>query len=104
MYAIVEVGGQQFKVEKDKLLLVPKLEGEAGSQVEIKNVLLTSEEKEVKVGSPTIEGAKVLATIVAAERGKKVIVFKKKRKKGYQVKKGHKQDFTRIKIDDIVLK
>lgn len=104
MYAIIEVGGQQFKVAKDDLVLVPKLAGEAGSKIEFDKVLLTSEEKKLKVGNPTIKGAKVTATIVQAERGKKVIVFKKKRRKGYQVQKGHKQDYTRIKIDDIVLK
>jgi len=104
MYAIVEVGGQQFKVAKDDLVLVPKLAGEAGSQIEFDKVLLTSEEKKVKVGNPTLKGAKVKATIVQAERGKKVIVFKKKRRKGYQVQKGHKQSYTRIKIDDIELK
>ncbi|HDQ00264.1 MAG TPA: 50S ribosomal protein L21 [bacterium] len=103
MYAIVELGGQQFKITKDDVILAPKLSESAGSQIEIEKVLLAADGKDVQVGSPTIKGAKVTATVIQDERGKKVIVFKKKRRKGYKVKRGHKQEYTRIKIEDIVL-
>ncbi len=104
MYAIVEVGGQQFKVKKDDILLAPKIPGESGNQIQLDKVLLTSDGTKVTVGNPVIAGAAVSATVIGAEKGKKVIVFKKKRKKNYKVKRGHRQDFTRIKIDDIILK
>ena len=104
MYAIVEVGGNQFKVAKDDVVLTQKIVGEEGNQIELEKVLLTSDGKDIKVGNPIVKGAKVKATVIGNERGKKVIVFKKKRRKGYKVKNGHRQDFTRLKIDDIVLK
>ncbi len=103
MYAVVEVGGHQFKVQKDDEILAPKIEGKEGATVELDKVFLTSDEKGVKVGNPVIKKAKVKAKIVAFERGDKVIVFKKKRRKGYKVKRGHRQDLTRLKIEDIVL-
>jgi len=103
MYAIVEVGSQQFKVAKDDVILTPKIAGEVGSAVNLDRVMLIADEKDVKVGNPIIEGAQVKASIVNFERGKKVIVFKKKRRKGYKVKKGHRQDYTRLKIEDIVV-
>jgi large subunit ribosomal protein L21 len=104
MYAIVEVGSQQFKVKKDDLILTPKLAGEVGSTVDLDRVMLIADDDGVKVGNPVIEGAQVKASIVNYDRGKKVIVFKKKRRKGYKVKNGHRQDYTRLKIDDIVVK
>ena len=104
MYAIVEVGGHQFKVQKDDEILAPKIASKEGSQVKLDKVLLTSDENGVKVGNPVIKGAKVTATVMGNERGKKVIVFKKKRRKGYKLKKGHRQEFTRLKIENIVLK
>ncbi|OQX95465.1 50S ribosomal protein L21 [candidate division KSB1 bacterium 4572_119] len=104
MYAIVEIGGQQFKVSKDDVIVAPKISDKEGEKVVLDKVLLTSGEKGVKVGNPVIKGVKVKATVIENEHGKKVIVFKKKRRKGYQVKRGHKQEFSRIKIDDIVLK
>ena len=103
MYAIVEVGSQQFKVAKDDVILTPKIVGEAGTTVNLDRVMLIADDKEVKVGNPTIEGAQVKASIVDFERGKKVIIFKKKKRKGYRLKKGHRQDFTRLKIEDIVV-
>jgi len=103
MYAIVEVGNQQFKVAKDDVILTPKIAGEAGNTVALDRVMLIADDNSVKVGNPTIEGAQVKASIVNFARGKKVIVFKKKRKKGYKVKKGHRQDYTRLKIEDIVM-
>ncbi len=103
MYAIVEVGSQQFKVAKDDVIMTPKIAGEVGNTVDLDRVMLISDDSGVKVGNPIIEGAQVKASIVNFERGKKVIVFKKKRRKGYKVKNGHRQDYTRLKIDDIVV-
>jgi len=103
MYAIVEVGSQQFKVAKDDVIVTPKIEGEVGNTVDLDRVMLISDDDGVKVGSPVIDGAQVKASIVNFERGKKVIVFKKKRRKGYKVKNGHRQDYTRLKIDDIIV-
>ena len=103
MYAIVEVGSQQFKVAKDDVIVTPKIEGEVGNTVDLDRVMLISDDDGVKIGSPVIDGAQVKASIVNFERGKKVIVFKKKRRKGYKVKNGHRQDYTRLKIDDIIV-
>jgi large subunit ribosomal protein L21 len=101
MYAIVDIAGQQFKVEKDQSVFVHRLEGEAGAKVEFDKVLLVGEEGKVKVGTPTVNGAKVSAQIVSHLKGDKVIVFKKKRRKGYRLLNGHRQQFTKIKINDI---
>jgi large subunit ribosomal protein L21 len=103
MYAIVEIEGQQFKVEKDQKLFVHRLPLNEGEQVEFDKVLLTSTEKEVKVGSPTVSGAKITAKVLAHVRGDKVKVFKKKRRKGYQKLNGHRQDFSQIQIEEISL-
>jgi len=102
MYAVVEIAGQQFKVEKGNQILAPKLEGEIGQELQFDKVLLTSEADNVNVGSPLIKGAHVKATIIDYERGKKIIVFKKKRRKGYKVKNGHRQHYSRLRIDDVV--
>ena len=103
MYAIVEVGGQQFKVSKDDEILAPKIRGDVGTTVELDRVMLISDDNGLKVGNPIIDGAQIKASIVNFERGKKVIVFKKKRRKGYKVKNGHRQDYSRLKIEDIVV-
>jgi len=102
MYAVVEIAGKQFIVEKGDQILAPKLEGEMGQEVHFEKVLLTSHEDNVMIGEPIIDGAQVKATIMNNERGDKVYIFKKKRRKGYQVKKGHRQDFTRLRIDEII--
>jgi large subunit ribosomal protein L21 len=104
MYAIVDIAGQQFKVEKDQKLFVHRLEGEAGTKVVFDKVLLIDNGGKVNVGTPVLDGAKVSATIVDHVRGDKVIVFKKKRRKGYQVANGHRQNFTRIQIEKITAK
>ncbi len=104
MYAIVDIAGQQFKVKKDEKILVPKLSSEIGASVDFDRVLLVSNEGEVTIGQPTIEGATVSAKVVGNTRGKKVIIFKKKRRKGYQVTRGHKQDYTSILIQSITSK
>lgn len=102
MYAIVDIAGQQFKVSKDDQILVPQMKGEVGDKVQFDQVLLVARDDEVKIGQPTVEGSLVEATIVGFERGKKVVVFKKKRRKGYRVKKGHRQGYTKVKIEDIL--
>ena len=104
MYAIVEIAGQQFKVEKDQQIFVHQLEGKAGDKLEFSNVLLIDDGGKIAVGAPAVEGAKVTAKIVEHAKGDKVIVFKKKRRKGYAVKNGHRQKFTKIAIDGITAK
>jgi large subunit ribosomal protein L21 len=104
MYAIVEIAGQQFKVEKDQQIFVHQLEGKAGDKLEFSNVLLIDDGGKIAVGAPAVEGAKVTAKIVEHAKGDKVIVFKKKRRKGYAVKNGHRQRFTKIAIDGITAK
>ena len=101
MYAIVEIAGQQFKVAKDQQIFVHRLEGKEGDKLTFDKVLLTEENGKVTVGAPVISGSKVNATIVEHLKGDKVIVFKKKRRKGYRVKNGHRQYLTSIKIDSI---
>ena len=101
MYAIVDIAGQQFKVEKGQEIFVHRLEGEEGSSVEFEKVLLMDDEGKVNIGTPVINGAKVNATIVNHLKGDKVVVFKKKRRKGYQKSNGHRQYLSKIKIEDI---
>jgi large subunit ribosomal protein L21 len=101
MYAIVEIAGQQFKVEKDQQIFVHRLQADEGSKVDFDNVLLTDNSGKVNVGAPAIKGAKVSASVVRHLKGDKVIVFKKKRRKGYKKKNGHRQYLTEIKIDSI---
>jgi large subunit ribosomal protein L21 len=103
MYAIVEIAGQQFKVEQGQEVFVHRLEGEEGTAVEFDKVLLIDDEGSVKVGSPLVEGAKVNGQIISHVRGDKVIVFKKKRRKGYQKQNGHRQDFSKIRIEKITV-
>jgi len=102
MYAIVEIAGQQFKVEAGKKMFVNRLEAENGSLVEFDRVLLIDADGTVTVGTPTIEGAKVVGEVLSQVKGEKVLVFKKKRRKGYRKLNGHRQQFTEIKINDIV--
>ena len=101
MYAIVEIAGQQFKVEKGRKLYVHRLAGDEGSSLSFDKILLTDNDGQVKVGTPVVEGAAVSATILKHLMDDKVIVFKKKRRKGYQVKNGHRQCLTQIQIDEI---
>jgi len=102
MYVIVEIQGQQFKVEKDQKLFIHRLEGEEGAQVEFEKVLLTDNEGTVTVGAPLIEGAKVVAEIInPLVKGDKVLIFHKKRRKGSRKLNGHRQQFTQIQIKDI---
>ncbi len=101
MYAIVEIGGKQYKVTKDLKLYVPRLEAAIGDTVTFDRVLLTSGDGDVKVGAPLVDGASVSAKVLDHVKGDKIIVFKKKRRKGYKVKNGHRQPYTRISIDSL---
>jgi large subunit ribosomal protein L21 len=98
MYAIVEIAGQQFKVEKDQQIFVHRLEAEEGSKVDFENVLLIDNGGKINVGAPAVKGAKVTAKVLEHLKGDKVIVFKKKRRKGYKVKNGHRQYLTKLEI------
>jgi ribosomal protein L21 len=101
MYAIIRTGGKQYQVETGDTLRVEKLDGEVGDMVELSDVLLLVDGEAVTIGRPVIDGVKVVAKIVEQGRHKKVIVFKKKRRKGYQVKKGHRQMYTALNIETI---
>ena len=103
MYAIVEIAGQQFKVAKDQKVYVHRLQSEVGSDVTFDNVLLVADGENVTIGAPAIEGAKVTAKVLGHLKGDKVIVFKKKRRKGYKKKNGHRQFLTEIQIDGIAV-
>ena len=102
MYAIVEIAGQQFKVEKDQKVFVHRLATEEGKKVDFDNVLLVGDGDKVTIGAPAIGGAQVGAKVLRHLKGDKVIVFKKKRRKGYRVKNGHRQSLTEIQIEGIV--
>ena len=104
MYAIVEIAGQQFKVEKDQQIFVHRLDNDEGSKIEFDKVLLIDNGGKVNVGAPAISGAKVTAKVLGHMKGDKVVVFKKKRRKGYKVKNGHRQSFSQIEIQSIVEK
>ncbi|MBD9178700.1 MAG: 50S ribosomal protein L21 [Odoribacter splanchnicus] len=101
MYAIVEIAGQQFKVEKDRKVFVHRLAAEEGAQVEFDNVLLVDNEGTVKIGTPKVEGAKITAKVLAHVKADKVIIFKKKRRKTFERKNGHRQCMTQIQIESI---
>ena len=103
MYAVVNIAGHQVKVDKGLRLRVPRLQVEEGSTQEFTEVLLVADEGETKVGNPTVEGASVSATVVGHGRGDKIIVFKKKKRKKYRRRNGHRQDYTAIQVEDIVL-
>jgi large subunit ribosomal protein L21 len=101
MYAIVDIAGQQFKVAKDQYIYAPKMDGEAGSAVSFDKVLLVENDGKIDIGAPAISGVKVSGKILEHVKGNKVIIFKKKRRKGYAVKNGHRQQFTKIQIESI---
>jgi large subunit ribosomal protein L21 len=103
MYAIVDIAGQQFKVEKDQKVYVHRLENEEGTDVEFEKVLLVDNGSKIQVGNPVVKGAKISAKVLSHMKGDKVLVFKKKRRKGYQKLNGHRQYFSQIQIQDIIL-
>ena len=102
MYAIIDFNGSQYKVEKDSKLYVNRLETAEGESFDIEKVLLVDNDGKVKVGTPVVKGAKVTAKVLEHLKGDKVIVFKKKRRKGYKVKNGHRQYLSQIQIEEIV--
>ncbi len=101
MFAIVEIAGQQFKVEKDQYLYVHRLQQEVGASIELDKVLLVNNNGSISVGLPTVSGATIKAKVLDHLKGDKVIVFKKKRRKGYRKLNGHRQMFTKIQIEAI---
>jgi large subunit ribosomal protein L21 len=101
MYAVIKTGGKQYKVSEGEVVKVEKLSGEIGSSIELETVLAIGEGEGIQVGTPTVEGAKVIAEIVEQGKGKKLTIFKKKRRKGYTKKQGHRQLFTGLKIQQI---
>lgn len=103
MYVVVNIAGHQVKVDRGQCLRVPRLQVEEGSIQEFTDVLLVSADGETKVGSPTVKGASVSATVISHGRGDKIVVFKKKRRKKYRRRNGHRQDYTEIQVEDIVL-
>ena len=101
MYAIVNIAGQQYKVQKDQQVIVHRLSGEEGKILEFKDIVLAENEGKLKIGTASLKGAMIKAKILGHIRGDKVIIFKKKRRKGYQKQCGHRQDLTRIQIESI---
>lgn len=102
MYVIVDIQGQQFKVEQDQKLFVHRINADQGSTVEFEKVMLVDKDGAVTVGAPTIEGAKVVLEIISHVKGDKVLVFKKKNRKGYQKLNGHRQQFSEVKVKEII--
>ncbi|MBE9527928.1 MAG: 50S ribosomal protein L21 [Proteobacteria bacterium] len=101
MYAVIKTGGKQYVVNEGDTIQVEKLTGEIGSTIDVGEVLAVGEGESVKVGTPIVEGASVTAEILDHDRDKKIIVFKKKRRKGYSRRQGHRQDYTSLKISQI---
>lgn len=104
MYAIVEIAGQQFKVEKNDEIFVHRLEGDPGTKIEFDQVLLLDNDGKISVGKPLLEGASIKGQIMDHVRGDKVVIFKKKRRKGYEKESGHRQDFSKVLIESISVK
>ncbi len=101
MYAVVRSGGKQYRVSQGGSIRVEKLDGDVGSSITLGDVLMIGGDGEVKIGTPTVDGAQVTGTIVDQGRGKKIRVFKMKRRKGYRRTHGHRQDYTEIRVDAI---
>jgi large subunit ribosomal protein L21 len=102
MYAVVEIAGKQFTLAAKDRVLVPTLKEPAGSRVTFDRVLMVGDDADIRVGNPVVKGAAVEATVIGPERAEKVIVFKKKKRKGYRVRRGHRQSYTRIEVTNIV--
>lgn len=101
MYAVVDIAGKQFKVAKNDKLHVPTLKADKGASITFDKVLLLAGDKEVSIGNPTVSGASVEATVLDHMKDDKVVVFKKKKRKGYRVKRGHRQAYTQVQITKI---
>lgn len=102
MYAIVDIAGQQFRVEQDKVLKVPYLHNKIGDTIEFDTVLLLADDKKVKIGQPKVKGVKISAKVLEHSRDDKILILKKKRRKGFKKLQGHRQKFTKIQIDKIL--
>jgi large subunit ribosomal protein L21 len=103
MYAVIRSGGKQYRVAPGQTIRLEKVAGEVGDKVELGSVLLVESEGNVQIGSPLVEGAKIEATVLEQDRKKKILVFKKKRKKQYRRTQGHRQDYTAVRIDSITV-
>ena len=103
MYAVFRTGGKQFRAEPGGRIRIPSLDAEPGDTLEFDEVLLASDGDDVSVGTPLVDGARVKAEVVRHGRTRKIIVFKRKRRKGYRRKQGHRQGFTEIRVDEVVL-
>jgi len=103
MYAVIRSGGKQYRVAPGETIRLEKLAGEVGAKVELGNVLLVENDGNIQVGNPLIANAKIQATVVEHDREKKILVFKKKRKKQYRRTQGHRQDYTAVRIDNIIV-
>ncbi len=103
MFAIIQTGGKQYRVAPGNVLRVEKLPGERGEEVVLDQVLLVTDGQEIKVGQPLVENARVKAAILRQGKGKKILVFKKKRRKNYRRKRGHRQLYTALQINEIVV-
>ncbi|MGD2067236.1 MAG: 50S ribosomal protein L21 [Gemmatimonadota bacterium] len=103
MYAVFKTGGKQFRAEPGAKIRVPSLDVETGESIEFDEVLLTGDGDDVSVGTPVVEGARVKAEVLRHGRDDKIIVFKRKRRKGYRRKQGHRQKFTEIRVDEVVV-
>ena len=101
MFAIIETGGKQFRVREGQQIKVARIVDEAGAEIVMDKVLAAGSQSDVQFGQPYVEGAKVICDVMSHERDKKIIVFKKKRRKGYSKKQGHRQDFTRLQVKTI---
>ena len=103
MYAFFKTGGKQFRAEPGSTIRVPSLDAEPGDNIEFDEVLLAADGDDVSVGTPVLEGARVKAEVLRHGRDDKIIVFKRKRRKGYRKKQGHRQKFTEIRVDEVVV-
>ena len=102
MYVIVDIQGQQFKVQPDQKLFVHRINADQGSEVEFEKVMLIDNDGDVQVGAPVIDGAKVVVEVLSHVKGDKVLVFKKKRRKGYRKLNGHRQQFSEVRVKEII--
>ena len=102
MFAVIRTGGKQFRAEPGTTLLIPSLDAEPGATVTFDDVLLASDGDDVSVGAPSVEGARVTAEVIAHDRTRKITVFKRKRRKGYRRKQGHRQGFTVVRVAEII--
>ncbi|HPD60824.1 MAG TPA: 50S ribosomal protein L21 [Thermodesulfobacteriota bacterium] len=103
MFAVVRTGGKQYKVKEGDIIKIEKLDGEEGDSIELKEVLLIGDVPEIRIGQPLVSNAKVVGSIITQGKSKKVVIFKAKRRKGYQKKQGHRQRYTSLKINQIII-